>query len=492
MSNNVVNSTCSKKQSNETLTASQLCEFDDLATMMVIDSYLGFQTHKMNVNFRPVKRYASKWKKSVEKFQTTKNYDECYIELTRSNEWFEKYMTDKSQSYVDLFKSHVFKFLHFFNPDSGITIKECFRYSNEKKGGKIIATRKWSKHEKIEKLIGCIAELTKKEESELLTPGVNDFSVMYSCRKQCSQLWLGPGAYINHDCKPNCKFVSTGVSSACLQVLRDIEIDEEITCFYDANFFGEKNIHCECHTCERHFMGSFSESSLKAVKNTSMVTRNRLKKFSNTLIQNQNSPNNEKDSNNKYKFRETDTRLKKIKSEQKLNQLTNTLQNKNTIKTPRSKLKNKNSLNVLEKSPHLRSKSLNQRKRKTMSSENDLSFPKARKFQKMSKSVNEPNDFDVFEFKEENEDKKNKIEFFNSKKRSNSVPLKQDKARNFRSGANSQGETGTDYDDSIHSGESLNFNSENLCVDNDENYSIGDRIKDPENVNELTCGENRD
>jgi histone-lysine N-methyltransferase SUV420H len=200
-------STTNKKTSNndQSLTATQLCELDDLVTMIAIDSYLGFQTHKMNTKFRPVRKHTQQWRKAIEKFISSKNYEECFKDIVQNNPYLSDYFSDSAKVDIEAFRAHLYKFLHFFHEDSGITIKECFRYSGEKRGGKIVATRKWSKSEKIEKLIGCIAEMDKTEEAQILKPGVNDFSVMYSCRKQCSQLWLGPGAYINHDCRPNCK-----------------------------------------------------------------------------------------------------------------------------------------------------------------------------------------------------------------------------------------------------------------------------------------------
>ena len=112
-----------------------------------------------------------------------------------------------------------------------------------------------------------------------------------------------------------------------MQILRDIEINEEITCFYGANFFGENNILCECHTCERKQMGAF----------TTQAAQTPIRKKSNSLTNLTQSPKN-----TKYKLRETDTRLKQqtkiIKEKPSLNASTQPTVINNNNKTKIEKL----------------------------------------------------------------------------------------------------------------------------------------------------------
>lgn len=242
------------------MTPEELCIFDDLATALIIDPFLGFTTHKMNVNIKAPRFPASPLKDIVLQFKNRKlSYLEAYDKLTMANNQVKTLIQRFSKRQLELLRVHCYRYLKIFDNDSGFEIAHCPRYSQEHfLGAKLCTTRRWYKNEKVEFLIGCIAELTEEEEQSMLKPGINDFSVMYSCRKNRAQLWLGPGAFINHDCRATCKFVSTGRNTACVKILRDLDIGDEITCHYGQNFFGDDNCYCECETCERRGTGAFS------------------------------------------------------------------------------------------------------------------------------------------------------------------------------------------------------------------------------------------
>ena len=74
----------------------ELSDHDDIATAAIIDTYLGFVTHKMNLGFRnPKLANQRQLKKVVEKFIGHQSYERAYKELIGTSDWLASLLTTR-------------------------------------------------------------------------------------------------------------------------------------------------------------------------------------------------------------------------------------------------------------------------------------------------------------------------------------------------------------------------------------------------------------
>ncbi|KAH8590446.1 hypothetical protein B0O99DRAFT_463754, partial [Bisporella sp. PMI_857] len=106
-----------------------------------------------------------------------------------------------------------------------------------------------SKGEEIKHLCGIRAILTAEEEASLNRRGY-DFSIVETTRNSAISYLFGPASLSNHDCKANSRLTTTGPSGVKVIATRDINVGEEITVTYAANYFGKDNCECLCKDCE--------------------------------------------------------------------------------------------------------------------------------------------------------------------------------------------------------------------------------------------------
>ncbi|KAJ7827208.1 hypothetical protein B0H13DRAFT_2439757 [Mycena leptocephala] len=170
------------------------------------------------------------------------------------------YLRQYTQQQINAFATHASRYFELYLPSGGIEIAHTSRYSHHTGKSElcVVATRALSSGTVITALKGSMAGLTDEEYTRLRCTDLRnadirrDFSIVHSSHRDKNYLLLGPTRFVNHDCANNCELFPQGKDIISLRVLRPIAIGEEVTVHYGDGYFGRKNRHCLCSTCENH------------------------------------------------------------------------------------------------------------------------------------------------------------------------------------------------------------------------------------------------
>ncbi|KAJ7178419.1 hypothetical protein C8R43DRAFT_872058 [Mycena crocata] len=175
------------------------------------------------------------------------------------------YLKQYTQKQINAFATHASRYFELYHPSGCIEIAHTSRYSHHTGKSElcILATRFLAPGSVITELKGSMANLTDEEDKELKRTDLRnsdirrDFSVIHSKQMKKNHLFLGPARFVNHDCANNCELFREG-KYITFRVLRPIAIGEEITAHYGDGYFGRKNRHCLCETCEKRGRGGYA------------------------------------------------------------------------------------------------------------------------------------------------------------------------------------------------------------------------------------------
>ncbi|KAH7061107.1 histone-lysine N-methyltransferase SET9 [Macrophomina phaseolina] len=235
------------------LTLSQLAQYDDLATDVLVDKVYFWTTIRKNrTRYSPCRSIheediAKILRHSVVLGKDPVKAQEQLLELPGLKRYLAKLSTKDEKEH---FKRHFRKYINLYMPDCPWEVSTTNRYTITQHEAAVTARRDIRKNEVIKYLCGIQVAMTKEEE-ETLDLNKRDFSIVMSSRKKAPSLFLGPARFANHDCDANARLTTAGPNGMAIVSKKDIEVGEEITVSYGEDYFGEDNCECLCSTCER-------------------------------------------------------------------------------------------------------------------------------------------------------------------------------------------------------------------------------------------------
>lgn len=235
------------------LTLSQLAEFDDLLTDALVDRVHFWTTvRKIRHAYLPNRgvKTDAVCKLIIEEVVKNKSVAtglQRFLELNGIRHYLSRISRDENTK-NDFFK-HARRYLSMYLPDAGFEVSSTNRYNPSRLEACVIARKGFQRGDTIKYLTGAMVKMTPEDEEEFCG-AKSDFSIIYSSRVGGMSLLLGPARFVNHDCEPNAKFITTNKDHIQLLVQKDIGVGEEITVSYAEDYFGENNCECLCRSCE--------------------------------------------------------------------------------------------------------------------------------------------------------------------------------------------------------------------------------------------------
>ena len=218
----------------------------DIAKTLVLESYL--QLKVLKVNWSNASFYKSNLKTTcdiISNFKKHANYDATVQELLNCLNM------DQVQTLVtniDCLANQIFIYLRLINSDSPLSVEETFSFTSLDRHIKLVTSQDFTKDTDILMTKSPFAVLSSTDEMFLIE-SKKDFSIITNDKTKTTNLMLGPVALANHNCNANCTY-RIDKASIYLRTKRSVEKGEELTCYYDKNYFGKNNVACECQSCQ--------------------------------------------------------------------------------------------------------------------------------------------------------------------------------------------------------------------------------------------------